>query len=526
MPSSDPEGANAVTERQHADIAGYATRRRKQGNTRKIALLVLLVLLLMLLTWSAMYYASNRRLPFPPVETSSGTDIVAPEFLYAISGPDTADSLQQPVGVAVSADDKVYVVDGKNAMIRCYDTDGSYNFSFNAIQSSKGTELSLPARVTMGPDGNVWVTDRRLGIFVFDPADGSFVKEFAPASDVVEEWGPLALAFNEANDLYIVDVGQAEKHRIVAFDAAGNEIARWGTTVQTSNVNQSPGGFYYPNGIAFDSKGNVFVSDMSNHRIQVFTPTGEFKYLIPSSGSPLGIVMDTDQRLYAVDPFAHTVDIYASADGKRITGFGSPGLALGMFRFPSDIALDGAGRMYVSDRENNQVQVWGWPTGIIPPIVLPEEPAQWAVCLSPLLLLLIPLLRRRTVFMTTPDFLEAMIAIEGAVPKMDDRRFRWVVTEAVWSQYQDREIEGVRFEDLLKDEPYSRTDVEDFIEKSGADEPTAIVLTMAERAGRLATQDAVLAEAAEALDVRVVDAERFLADYSRRSGSTARRSGQ
>ena len=514
-----------MTERQQADIARYATERRKRGSVRKIALLVLLVLLLMLLTWSAMYYASNRRLPFPPVETSSGEDIAAPEFLYAISGPDTAESLQQPVGVAVSADDKVYVVDGNNATIRCYDTDGSYNFSFNAIESSKGTALSLPARVAIGPDGNVWVTDRRLGIFVFDPADGSFVKEFVPASDIVEEWGPLALAFNADNELYVIDVGQAEEHRVVAFDSAGTEIARWGSTAQTSNVNQSPGGFYYPNGIAFDQNGNVFVSDMSNHRIQVFSPTGEFEYLIPSQGSPLGVVMDQEQRLYAVDPFAHTVDIYKSADGQRITGFGAPGLALGQFRFPSDIALDEAGRMYVSDRENNQVQVWGWPTGIIPPIVLPEEPAQWAVCLSPLLLLLIPLLRRRTVFMTTPDFLEAMIAIEGAVPKMDDRRFKWIVTEAVWKSFEQREVEGVRFDELLTEEPYSRTDVQDFMEKSGADEATAIVLTMAERTGRLATQDVVLAEAAEALDVRVADAERFLSEYANRTRTTARRSG-
>jgi sugar lactone lactonase YvrE len=513
-----------VTERSTTDISRYATERRKRSRIVRIVLLVLLLLLLILLAWSAMYYAANRRLPFPQVESVTGVTAPAPEFLYAISGPDGGDSLAQPVGVAVTADDKVFVVDAKARVVRSYFADGRYRFSFNSIVSDKGSQLGLPARVTIGPDGNVWVTDRRLGgIFVFDPDSGAFVREFIPESDVVETWRPIALAFNADGELYVADLGLNKLHRVVAFDSEGNEIARWGSTVQTTHITQAPGGFYYPNGIAFAANGDVFVTDMSNHRVQVFTPVGEYKYLMATSGSPLGVVVDPDQRLYVVDPFAHQVDIY-ELDGTRITGFGGPGLALGRFRFPSDLALDEAGRMFVSDRENNQVQVWGWPSGLIPPFELPDTPAGWLFCLSPLLLLLIPLLRRRIAFMTMPDFIEAMILVE-AVPKMDDRKFKWIVTERVWDAYAQRASGDVRFEDLLHSEGYSRTDVDDMIEKSGVDEATAIVLTMAERAGRLATEDPVLAEAAAALGISVVDRERFLKEYAaRRRGKTARRS--
>ena len=206
---------------------------------------------------------------------------------------------------------------------------------------------------------------------------------------------------------------------------------------------------------------------MSNHRVQVFTAEGEFKYIIYTSGSPIGVVIDPQQRLYVVDPFAHAIDIY-ELGGSRITGFGGPGLDLGRFRFPSDIALDERGRIFVSDRENNQIQVWGWPSGIIPPIEIPEEAADWAICLSPLLLLLIPLLRRRTEFLTTADFIEAMRSAD-AVQQMNDRKFRWVVTEALWEQYADQVSDGVRFEELLHYDSYSRTDVEDLMEKAGID---------------------------------------------------------
>jgi DNA-binding beta-propeller fold protein YncE len=407
--------------------------------------------------------------------------------------------------------------------VRAYTLEGDYLFSFSAIESDRGDTLKLPARVAIGPDGDVWVTDRRLrGIFVFSAEDGSFIREFIPNSNITETWGPLALAFDPDGNLYVADVGKSKNHQIVAFDPAGNEIARWGTTAKANRMTEFPGDFYYPNGIAFSKDGEVFVSDMNNHRVQVFSPTGEFKRILATSGSPQGIAIDPEQRLYVVDPFAHTVDIY-KLDGTRITGFGGPGLTLGRFRFPSDVVLSESGRILVSDRENNQVQVWGWPSGIVPPVVLPEEPAQWAFCLSPLLLLLIPLLRRRTAFMTTKDFIEAMIT-SGSVPAMADRHFKWIVTEALYNEYIDTVIDDVRFDELLDGQPYSRTDVEDMVEKAGADEQTAIVLTMAERVGRLATQDARLAEAARALGVTVVDRERFLNDFAaRRSESAARR---
>ncbi len=512
-----------MTDRPVEQITEYATTRRKRGRVRKIILLIVLVLLLMLLLWSGLYYAANRRLPFPPIGANTAEEIAEPEFLYAISGPEGGDALVKPVGVTVSGDDRVFVVDAGARVVRAYESDGDYLFTFNAIVSDKGAQLALPQRVTIGPDGNVWVTDRRLpGIFVFSAEDGSFIREFVPKSDITETWGPCALAFDAEGNLYVADIGQSQLHRIVAFDSEGNEIARWGQTVQTATMTESPGGFFYPNGIAFSEEGDVFISDMSNHRVQVFTPEGEFKSFIYTSGSPLGLVVDREQRLCVVDPFAHGVDVYDLA-GERLTGFGGPGVALGRFRYPSDIALDETGRMFVSDRENNQVQVWGWPTGIIPPIVLPEEPVEWGICLSPLLLLLIPLFRRRTSFVTTEDFL--INAIEtGIVPQMNDRHLKWVVTEPVYEKYLDRSVGDIRFEELLVGEPYSRTDVAEFMEKSGADERTAIYLTMAERVGRLATEDSVLAEAARALGIAVVDGERFVREFAvRRRSRTARR---
>ena len=45
--------------------------------------------------------------------------------------------------------------------------------------------------------------------------------------------------------------------------------------------------------------------------------------------------------------------LFLYADGDWGTGEGE-------FNYPADIALDGTGRLYIADRENNRIQVWSY----------------------------------------------------------------------------------------------------------------------------------------------------------------------
>ncbi|MEN6429708.1 MAG: hypothetical protein ABFC80_02540 [Coriobacteriales bacterium] len=492
-------------------LSRYIVDKERRSRVKKIVALVLLVLLLLLLGWAASYYSANRTLPIPFV--GRGTqEVQPPQFLYAISGPEGPDALSKPIAVCVTDDDRVYVVDDRIRGIRVYDTDGRYKFSFNAIESAEATRLRLPGDVVESPSGEIWVTDRRLrGIFVFSK-DGAYLREYLPEGVEPRSWGPISVSFDAEGNVYVVDIGTAEQHHVVAFDPSGVQIARWGRTVQADNLEAAPGGFYFPNATAVSAKGDVFVSDSNNRRVQVFGRDGTFKYIIPTSGTPRGLVIDGEQRLLVVDALAHTIDVYA-LDGKRITAFGTPGMGLGQFQFPNDIALDKRGRIFVTDRENHQVQVWGWPTNVIPPIEGPREPVEWAICLSPLLLLLIPLFRRRKSFLVTEDFIEGMVLAEK-LDVMNDKRFRWVVPRTEFAKYEGREADGIALDELLKPETFSESDVVELVEKTGVDRATAILITMAQRIGRLATEDVLLREPAEALGVEVLDRAEFLERYA------------
>lgn len=493
------------------ELSKFIADKEKRSRTKKIIALVLLVLLLMLLAWVGMYYSANRRLPIPFLQ-GGREEIQPPQFLYAISGPEGENALSKPIGVCVTEDNRAYIVDDRIRAVRVYESEGRYLFTFNAVESAETTRLMLPSDVVESPQGEIWVTDRRLrGIFIYSK-DGTFLREYIPEGDGPESWGPISVSFDAQGNVYVVDIGTAEKHRVWVYDANGAEIATWGETVQADNLEASPGGFYYPNGTAVSAKGDVFVADSNNRRVQVFSKTGEFKYIIPTSGTPRGIVIDSNQRLLVVDALAHTIDVY-TLKGDRLTAFGTPGVALGQFQFPNDIALDKRGRIFVTDRENHQVQVWGWPTSVIPPLEPPDKPAEWAICLSPLLLLLIPLFRRRRSFLVTEDFVEGM-ALAEKMDVMNDRRFHWVVPKTEFSKYEGRTLGGVALEDLLKPESFSESDVSELVEKTGVDRATAITLTMAQRIGRLATESQDLRQPAEALGVEVLDRAGFLEKYA------------
>jgi DNA-binding beta-propeller fold protein YncE len=73
---------------------------------------------------------------------------------------------------------------------------------------------------------------------------------------------------------------------------------------------------------------------------------------------PSGLVVDpVEGRIVVADTAAHQV-VVLDLEGRLLTRFGGRGLELGQFNFPTNVALDSAGRLYVADTLNFRVQVY------------------------------------------------------------------------------------------------------------------------------------------------------------------------
>ena len=121
-----------------------------------------------------------------------------------------------------------------------------------------------------------------------------------------------------------------------------------------------------PAGIAVDQKGNVYVADTANNRIQVFSSNGTFISKWGQYGnlgnnsfnSPEGIAVDQKGNVYVADTANNKIKVFSS-NGTFISTWGRYGSGAGMLKFPEDVAIDpSSGSVYVADTANNRIQVF------------------------------------------------------------------------------------------------------------------------------------------------------------------------
>jgi len=117
-------------------------------------------------------------------------------------------------------------------------------------------------------------------------------------------------------------------------------------------------------GITLDASGNLFISDITHHRIRKFDPQLNVikTFGAPGTGNgqfnaPAEMTIGPNLRLYVVDPGNHRVQIF-DLDGNYIGQFGGQGAGNGRFNNPSGIGTTKDGRVYVADTGNYRVQIF------------------------------------------------------------------------------------------------------------------------------------------------------------------------
>jgi sugar lactone lactonase YvrE len=187
---------------------------------------------------------------------------------------------------------------------------------------------------------------------------------------------PHAVAVDSAGNAFVSDSGNHVIRRI----APGGEVT---TFAGAAGVSGSADGvrtaarFHRPAGLALDAAtGVLYVADAGNHTIRAITPDGVVSTFAGAAGvagrvagrgaaarfsSPFGVTVDATGVLWVADTNNHCIRrIDSSGDATFYVGLtpgGNDGPAnSALFLFPTDVAVDAAGNLYVADSGNHAIR--------------------------------------------------------------------------------------------------------------------------------------------------------------------------
>ena len=173
---------------------------------------------------------------------------------------------KQVAGVVVGPQDNDYVFNRGEHPIIIFDRNGKFLSSWGEglLPGAHGMCFDL--------DGNLFLADHENHTVKKFTTDGNLLMTLGTEGIMADEGKPFrkptGVSVSPSGDLYVSDgYGNTRIHK---FSPDGKLIMSWG------EKGEGEGQFAVPHGIFVYKDGTVYVADRENHRIQVFTPDGEF----------------------------------------------------------------------------------------------------------------------------------------------------------------------------------------------------------------------------------------------------------
>jgi len=167
----------------------------------------------------------------------------------------------RPTSAAINpSNGDIYVSDGYgNSRIHVYTGHGEYKFSWGSSGIDAG-QFMRPHNIAVDKNSNIYVVDREAHrVQIFDE-QGKFLRMWnnihRPDSMVL--WQDH-IYIGELNGMAGLDDAPGMGHRVGIYDLGGNLVSRFGNIEE----GDGPGQFFAPHGIAVDSDGSIYVSEVS-----------------------------------------------------------------------------------------------------------------------------------------------------------------------------------------------------------------------------------------------------------------------
>jgi uncharacterized protein (TIGR03437 family) len=295
--------------------------------------------------------------------------------------------LTSPYGVAADHSGNFYIADFSDGLLR--------RVSASGIITTVINQLHGPWNVAAAPGGDLFVTDT-FGARILRVSASGASTVFAGTGVAgnagvpglarnAQLFQPHAVAADSSGNVFILDSGNYRVLKVTPDGAiakyAGIEFPAFtgdGNPATQAAIN-------YAYGIALDSKGNLFIADSLNQVIRAVTTDGNIQTiagipgrsgcngdLFPTSTAfnyPSGMAVDAAGSLYIADAQNHLVreivqPLTPNAKITTIAGTCVPGYSgdgsqarSAQLNFPRDVAIDGQGNVLIADSGNSRVRI-------------------------------------------------------------------------------------------------------------------------------------------------------------------------
>jgi hypothetical protein len=289
-----------------------------------------------------------------------------PAGLYMGEGTGVATNSKGHVFVYVrSGETRLFEFDQNGAFVKEFGA-GSYGFSFaHAVRVDK--------------DDNVWAVDEGTNVVQKFSPDGRLLMVLGKRPDPLDQLAltPGGGQYSGANRPYTfhrqTDIGWDPQGNIFVSDGYTNsrvvKYDKWGKFIKSVGTRgAAPGQMNTPHGMQVDAKGNVYVADRGNYRIQVFDNNLTLRAIYDHVGQPwtLCITPGPHQYMYSSNSYPDnnnnvvmtwTGEIYKmELDGTVVGKFGKAGKQLGQFSTTHGIDCRNENELMISEITSWRVQ--------------------------------------------------------------------------------------------------------------------------------------------------------------------------